>query len=222
MEGGLKFAFKDGRFNGTLTYYNVDQKNNVVFDPLANSFAYQQTVTAGTPNPALRGDNVAAGTTNSKGFEFELNGLIQPNWNVTLSYAHDDQKFKSDPQAFRQGTSVPSVEPNKLTLMTRYDFAESGGQGFFVGGGLIYVDKVYGGFSPGSNNTKTYWVKGGTRLDAFVGYRFKGFGRQQQIRLQGIGINSPVAFNAGFDPVANDRYYLKAKPIINLDYTVTF
>ena len=222
-EGGLKFAFKDGRFNGTLTYYNVDQKNNVVFDPLAKSFLYQQSVSAGTPNPALLGDNVATGTTNSNGVEFELNGLIMPNWNVTFSYAHNDQTFKSDPLAIKQGTKVPALEPNKATLMTRYDLTEGEAKGLFGGGGLIYIDKVYGGFSPGSNNTKTYWAKGGYRLDIFAGYKFKAFGRAQQIKLQAIGLNEPLStYSAGFNPAINDRYYTKGKAIYNLDYTVTF
>jgi len=222
FEGGLKFAYKNGTINGTLTYYTVDQSNNVVFDPLAESFAYRQSVQAGTPNPALLGDQAAVGTTRASGIEFEVNAAFTPQFNVTFGYAHSNQVFHENPNPVIRGTKVANLEPNKITLMARYDFDPTPDKGFFVGLGTVWIDKVYGGFSPGSNNTKTFYAKGGTRIDGFVGYKFKGYGIKQQIKLQVIGANSPIGFSSGFDPVANDRYYLKAKPIVNLDWTVRF
>ena len=194
-----------------------------MFDPLAKSFQYQQTVTAGTPNPALLGDNVAAGTTASKGFEFEINGSITADWGVTFSYAHNDQIFKKNPLAVVQGTKVGGVEPNRLTMYNRYNFDSMGAKGLYAGLGLIYIDKIYGGFSPGSNNTKTNWAKGGLRADVMAGYRFQWLGRGNEIRLQAINANSPETFRSGFDPAKNDAYaYLKAKPSLNIDYTIRF
>ncbi len=222
-EGGFKFAIGQGRFNGTITYYNTEQQNNVVFDPLAKSFLYQQTVTAGTPNPALLGDNVAAGTTASKGVEFEINGSVTPDWGVTFSYAHNDQIFKKNPLAVVQGTKVGGTEPNRMTMYNRFNFDRMGAKGLYTGLGIIYIDKIYGGFSPGSNNTKTYWAKGGLRLDAMVGYRFQWLGRGNEIKFQAINANGPETFRSGFDPARNAPYaYLKAKPSLNFDYTIRF
>lgn len=222
LEGGLKFAFRDNTLNGTLTYYTVDQSNNVVFDPLAESLSYRQSVQAGSPNPALLGDQVAGGTTQSKGVEFEINGAITPNWNLQFSYAYNKQVFKSNPNPLVEGTLVAGQQPHTVAMFTRYDFREGPVSGLYIGGGVVWFDKSFGGFSPGSNNTRTFWRDGTMRLDFITGYRFQAFGRENLIKFTALGFNEPKNFTSGFDPARNDVYYLKAKPILQLDYAITF
>lgn len=222
IEAGLKFTMNKGRINGNITYYNTNQANNIVFDPLANSRSYAQSVAAGTPNPALRGDNVAGGTTHADGFEFDLNAALTPQWSVNFSAAHNDQRFKKNPDPVLQGTRLSGLEPNRMSVYSRYSFDEGAAKGWFVGGGAIWVEKFYGGFSPGSNRTKTYWRDGQLRLDLLAGYKFKAFGRENQIKISGFGINEPKAFASGFNVAANNVYYLNAKAIWYLDYQVKF
>lgn len=222
LEGGLKFQLAQNRVHGTLTYYYTEQSDVIVFDPLAESLAFRQSVQAGAPNPALRGDQVPGGTTSSEGFELDVSGAITPQWNVTFSYAHNDQKLKENPNPVLRGTRVVNNEPNRVGLWTRYDFAGDAAKGLFVGGGVVWFDKAYAGFAPASNNTRTYWRDGTTRLDVILGYRFRALGRDQQIKLSGFGINQPRSFTAGYNPAVNDFYYLKSKPIWYLDYQITF
>ena len=222
VEVGFKFAARGGRINGTATYYNTDQADNIVFDPLARSRSYQQSVTAGTPNPALLGDNVAGGTTHADGFEVDITAAVTPDWNLTFSYAHNNQTFKKNPDPVLKGTKISGLEPNKVAIYTRYDFNRGEAQGLFLGGGLIALEKIYGGFSPGSNRTKTFWRDGQTRIDMLLGYKFKAFGRDQQIKVTGFGLNKPKAFTSGFNTDTNDVYYLKAATIWYLDYQVRF
>lgn len=222
VEGGFKFAFLRNTLNGTLTYYTVDQSDNVVFDPLAESFSFRQSVQAGSPNPALRGDQVAGGTTQSKGVEFEINGAITTNWNVQFSYAYNKQTFKKNPNPVIQGTLVAAQQPHTVAVFTRYDFREGAARGLYLGAGVIHFNKSYGGFSPGSNNTRTYWADGATRLDFIAGYRFQAFGRENLLKFTALGFNGPKNFRAGFDPARNDVYYLESKPILQLDWAITF
>lgn len=222
FEGGLKFQIAQNRINGTLTYYSTEQSDVIVFDPLAESLAYRQSVQAGAPNPALRGDQVPGGTTSSEGFELDVSGAITPQWNVTFSYAHNDQKLKKNPNPVLQGTRVVNNEPNRLAVWTRYDFHGESTKGLFIGGGVIWFDKAYAGFAPASNNTRTYWRDGTSRLDVLLGYKFRAFGRDQQIKLSGFGINQPKSFTAGYNPAVNDFYYLKSKAIWYLDYQIAF
>lgn len=222
LEGGFKFAFRRNTLNGTLTYYTVDQSNNVVFDPLANSLSYQQSVQAGSPNPALRGDNVAAGTTLSRGVEFEINGAITPNWNIQFSYAFNFQEFKKNPNPVVQGTRIAGTQPHTVAVFTRYDFTAGGAKGLYLGGGVVWFNKSFGGFSPGSNNTRNYWADGATRIDTILGYRFRAFERENAIKFTALGWNGPKNFRAGFDPARNNVYYLKSKPILQLDYSIQF
>jgi len=222
IEGGLKFTMNNGRVNGTLTYYNTTQANNIVFDPLARSFSYEQTVAAGTPNPALLGDNVAGGTTGADGIEFDLNAEIMPGWSLTFSAASSDQRFKKNPNPRIQGTRLTGLEPIRVAAFSRYSFERGPAKGLFVGGGAIYVNKIFGGFSPGSNQTKNFWRDAQFRLDVFTGYKFRAFGRENSIKISGFGINEPKVLTSGFDPAVNKPYTLKASAIWYLDYQVRF
>ncbi|CAM4333520.1 hypothetical protein F901_01563 [Acinetobacter dispersus] len=126
-ETGLKGEFLDGKLNAALSVFKTQQDNvaeeiNGVFVPnpnggLSNEKAYRSV------------DGVE-----SKGVEFELDGEIRDNWNLSFGVAHFNAKDA-------KGEEVQTMSSRtSANLFTKYTLDK-----WSVGGGLNYKSKFYTG-----------------------------------------------------------------------------
>jgi catecholate siderophore receptor len=94
------------------------------------------------------------GTKRVRGVELGFSGNITPEWNVFGGYTYQPPRCwmqgppRPPPAAFRlcpgggHRPSLPQHARTQLHLFTNYKVTPR----FTLGGGAIYVDKVYGGF----------------------------------------------------------------------------
>ena len=143
-EVGLKGAFLDGMFTGSLAAFRIRDENRAI-DDLAH------------PNYF-----VSAGHAQSQGWEAEINGRPLPGWDIYAGYTYLMTHVKDDPNGV---TSILDTEEPKKTfkLWTTYRFTGNALDGFRIGGGARAVS---------STSRGTVTQKGYTVFDAQVGYQF--------------------------------------------------
>ncbi|MBH1999489.1 MAG: TonB-dependent receptor [Sphingomonadaceae bacterium] len=188
--------------------YEIGAKANLFGDSLALTLAAFRTETKNARATNDAGTVAFIGERLIKGIEFGFNGNITPEWNVFGGYTYMDSEIVDGGFTVTSGIAAPSVNTGKqfpntpkhsLTAFTNYKVTPA----FTLGGGAIYMSKVYGGYSDTrivSNGavviTKelarmvpSYW-----RFDGNASYSFS-----DAINLQ-VNVNN----------VFNKRYYDKA------------
>lgn len=124
-ETGVKFAFFNGLFTGSMSYYDIVVNDKVRTDPNNPFFSIQD------------------GTQRSKGFEAEILGKPIPELNVMLGYAYDDSEMtKADPklQGLRPAGSGPY---NQFNIWGHYHFSKTFLKNMSLGAGVNYVGETY-------------------------------------------------------------------------------
>lgn len=144
-ETGLKGEFFEGKLNAAFTVFQTQQDN------VAEITGEKITVN-GQPVDAYRSvDGVK-----SKGVEFELDGEILPNWNMSFGVAHFNAKDANDKEV--QTTSARTT----ANLFSKYKLDK-----WSVGGGLNYKSKTYVDESLGQITQDAYVL-----TNLMVGYDF--------------------------------------------------
>ncbi|MFT3976974.1 MAG: TonB-dependent receptor [Sphingomonas bacterium] len=138
------------------TSYEVGTKWNLFDNNLSLALAGFQTKTtnARTTNPD--GTTSYVGTRRIRGVELSYNGNITPEWNIYGGYTYMDSKVTdAGVSAITSGgvtyyyapASVgrpfPNTPEHSFTTYTNYKITPA----LTIGGGAIYMSKVYGGFS---------------------------------------------------------------------------
>ncbi|MNY28360.1 FhuE receptor precursor [compost metagenome] len=119
----------------------------------------------GTPIPGSGGQTAykSVDGTVSKGIEFELNGALTDNWQLTFGgsrYIADDE----------DGTAVnPSQPRTSLKLFTRYQLPML--PELTVGGGARWQNKTWQDLDNGPNGVKQITQDGYTVVDLFTRYQ---------------------------------------------------
>jgi len=90
IEGGVKYAARNGRLTATASVFAIRQSNILVADPVNADF------------------QIAAGRASSRGFEFDLNGEIAPRLDLWVSYAYVDARIDNDVRDPNFGLPVPA------------------------------------------------------------------------------------------------------------------
>ena len=192
--------------------YEIGTKWDLFGDSLALTLAAFRTTTKNARATAENGLVTFIGERRIKGIEFGFNGNITPEWNVFGGYTYMDSRIVDAgytattvggvtlyAPAASTGRQFPNTPKHSLTAFTNYKITPA----FTVGGGAIYMSKVYGGYSDTrtiQNNavviTKSlarmvpsYW-----RFDANASYSF----------------NDAVSLQVNVNNVFNKRYYDKA------------
>lgn len=143
FEGGLRATLLDGRLNGHVALFRIEDRNRAIADPT---------------NPLF---SVAAGEVRSTGAEAEISGQIADGWNLTAGYAYNDTEFTVAPAA-QLGTPFRSTVPkHTANLWTRYTLKN----GISVGGGARFSGEFF-------NRSGTVVFRQGSYLlaNAQVGY----------------------------------------------------
>ena len=131
IEGGVKFELLDGNLQGTATVFQVEQENILAVD---DSFSA-----------------IPAGSAQSTGFEFDLNGQITDSIDFWLSYAYTDAETEddfSDPNfgaTIEAGTRLLNVPEHQFSIQIAKDFDEQGIP-LRAGAGALYVGERLGQF----------------------------------------------------------------------------
>lgn len=192
--------------------YEIGAKANLFGDALSLTLAAFRTETKNARATNDAGSVAYIGERLIKGIEFGFNGNITPEWNVFGGYTYMDSEIVDGGStvttvngvsiaapSVNTGKQFPNTPKHSLTAFTNYKITPA----LTLGGGAIYMAKVYGGYSDTrtiSNGavviTKelarmvpSYW-----RFDGNASYAF----------------SDAVSLQVNVNNVFNKRYYDKA------------
>ncbi|WP_460136079.1 TonB-dependent siderophore receptor [Pseudomonas sp. S1_E04] len=148
-EVGAKFSFLDDALTLTTAYFELQQDNVPLTDPITRR-------------------NIGTQSQESKGYDFTLTGELVPGWNIAAGYTHVDY---SVPKLAKGDTSEFSSQPgDTATLWTSYELQEGRYKGFGAGLGMAAFSSAIGG--AGSDS---YELPGGATTDLSVFYHAKEY-----------------------------------------------
>ncbi|HJW55369.1 MAG TPA: TonB-dependent receptor [Burkholderiaceae bacterium] len=191
---GLKADLFGGRVSGTLSFFDIRNRN--VVNDLAMTNSSGSVVIS----------NVQSGEQRSRGVELNTTITVKDNWQAYLSYSYmnaritefsgrDAEILAQDPSTLDAAgrTNYKNVKlfhnaplqmsaPHMANLWTRYNFTQDGLRGAYVAGGVNYVyDQTILPDGPKSSH-QTYAL-----VNAAVGYEWTRHG--QKMRLDFMGKN---------------------------------
>jgi iron complex outermembrane recepter protein len=190
---GLKADLLDRRLTGTLTFFDVCNRN------IVNDLSYLDPLTG-----SQKFYNVQSGEQRSRGVEMDATFTPIDNWQIYLSYsymkaritefsgndaailAEDPATLNASSQAFYKAVlrfhdaPLQMSAPHLANLWTRYDFLEGSLRGVYAGGGFNFVgDQTLLPDTPAFAH-QTY-----TLVNAMVGYAWAAAGRRMSLELMG-------------------------------------
>lgn len=145
QEIGVKSSFLDGAVQTAVAVFRIEQDNLAQADA-----GYNDPANNFFPSFAAKGSQ-------SKGFELEVIGRVDDNWNISAGYA----QFSAED---RDGVDINVNHPRKkLNLFSTYEFSDMLA-GLTVGGGLSWESESYSDVIPLMLSQQSYQVK----QDSFV------------------------------------------------------
>ncbi|HEU5080596.1 MAG TPA: TonB-dependent receptor [Opitutaceae bacterium] len=173
---GIKTDLLDGRLTSTIDYYQINETNVAVVDPVAN-------VAHGLP----AGQTVFAYYTYGnaqrvRGAQVDLNFNISDDYQLILGMNHFFEADFVAPQSnpLNVGVPLPYQPENTFTVWNRYHVSSGSLAGFFVGGGFHYNSRAALG---GSFNNSQVFVPSFMVWDGLVGYQTKLLGHKVEFRV---------------------------------------
>lgn len=207
FDGGLKANLLDRRLSGTLTLFDIRNRN--IVNDLASTDASGAVVI----------HNVQSGEQRSRGYELDATLALRDNWQLYLSYSrlharitefsgNDHGILAQDPASLdaaglanyrnvRRFHNAPlqMSAPHSANLWTRYDIVTGPLRGVHLAGGLNYVrDQTLLPDSPPSLR-QTY-----TLVNALVGYTWQAGNQHLTLELMGKNLG-----NAHYRPSQSSR-----------------
>jgi catecholate siderophore receptor len=134
------------------TSYEVGTKWQLFDNNLLVSLAGFQTKTSNARTTDANGLALYVGKRRIRGVEVSYNGNITPNWSIYGGYTYMDSKILDAGQtltggilapAAGTGRAFPNTPKHSFTTFTNYKITPK----LTLGGGAIYMSKVYGGYS---------------------------------------------------------------------------
>lgn len=181
-ETGIKAEFLDGRLNGTLAIFRIEQTN--VAELLLNADGTNVKVNDSNGNPTAENAYYAAKGVESEGVELNLEGEINDEWSLNFGVANFE---------------VEDAKGNKIrttdSRTTADIFVKYKNDAWFAGAGVNYYSKIYTG------SDASLIERGDVYLaNAMFGYKFdQNFSVQLNANnlfdkkyYEGIGTNSMV------------------------------
>jgi iron complex outermembrane receptor protein len=190
---GAKADLFGGRTSGTLTYFDVSNRN------IVNDLAYLDPASG-----SQKFFNVQSGEQRSRGIEFDATFQPANSWQVYVSYSYmkarivefsgnDSAILAQDPATLDaagqanyknvlrfHNAPLQMSAPHMANLWTRYDFSMDATPGFYVGGGFNFVyDQTLLSDTP-QDARQTY-----TLVNALFGYAWGPRERRTSIELMG-------------------------------------
>lgn len=234
-EAGLKVEVLNGKISGTVSYYEISQTGGFQVDSKAENLNTQRwdgmsdaeraVAFPGKTRSDLLGDNVPGGKQESKGFEADL--FIQPTrqWQVMLSYAHNNQEVVSAINTATIGQSTSGHVKDQFSVLTKYAFTDGSVKGLFIGAGLHAAGKALQDYNgPGGSaryNPSTL------DLEAFSGYKFKLLGYDASVQLNVKNITRQAEYfgwkaTGSASVIATERYEIPTAVRYSLTFGLDF
>jgi len=132
-EVGIKGEYFDGALNASAALFRMDQKNRAFRSTDQSQCAGYPTVTCYS----------AAGEVRSQGVEFELQGAVTPNWQVSLGYTVAIARYRKDANASNVGALFDTDTPRHLFKLSTMYRLSGPLQGWRVGGSIYHQDAIY-------------------------------------------------------------------------------
>jgi iron complex outermembrane receptor protein len=148
---GIKTDLLGGRISGTLTYFDIRNKN--IVNDLATTNSTGSVVVS----------NVQSGEQRSQGVELDATVTLTDNWQMYLSYSYMDARITEfsgndtailtqDPATLDaagqanyknvkrfHNAPLQMSAPHLANLWTRYNFSQGAAKGAYIGGGVNFV-----------------------------------------------------------------------------------
>lgn len=147
MEVGLKRDWYGGKWNTTLSLYNIEKKNGITADP------------TNTINEQF---SVVLGATRVQGVEFELKGEITKGFNAIFNYAFTENKVtESNTPEYVVGDRIPGYAKHTMNGWLNYTVTDGdlSGLGLSFGGSFLADRSTWDWGSAGSPLEMDDYVK---------------------------------------------------------------
>jgi outer membrane receptor protein involved in Fe transport len=152
-EAGVKLDLYDRKVTGTLSYFDTTDKNRSVNDSSAFNVNTRDINGNGPRDPGFnpdalapntsRGDTVAVGEYNSKGWDFEVTLALARGLQATLSATLVDAGVTKDPNPSFVGQKNGGFAERNYAAIANYRFFRGPLKGFSLGGGYRYTSDRY-------------------------------------------------------------------------------
>ena len=154
-EVGLKFEGLSGRISGTVSVFELKNRNLPVNDP-----------TAINASGGL-GDTVQVGEQTSEGVDFSAFYFPTDAWQITGGWSYVDTYISKDTNAANLGRNFSNNPYNRVSLFNSYRLAG----GLTIGGGAIYSGEIDRGWTDSSG--RQVQNDAYTLIDVFARYDWK-------------------------------------------------
>ncbi|WP_080777275.1 TonB-dependent siderophore receptor [Chryseobacterium phocaeense] len=190
MEIGVKKDWLGGKWNTTVSAYNIIKNNATVNDP-ANSPSEQYSI--------------LLGKTRVQGVEFDLKGEITRGFNAIFNYAFTENKIieSNDPKNNPEGKRVPGYAKHTANGWLNYTFTDGLLEGFGLSFGGTYL------------GDRSSWDWGGTNTQQMGDYVKFDAGASWENSKFRVGLNVFNVFNRYLysgSPYGNYYYYQADAP----------
>jgi len=242
-EFGFKFDIMKDVLSGTVSYYmitqtggyqrdyNADNANQVAWDSMTDA---ERIAAYGTADDSYRsqitdregqlGDYVAGQEQESKGFEVDLAYQPVKNWQILLSYAHNDVEITDSENEANIGDIPTSGHiADQMSITSKFSFIDGALKDVYVGGGFQWAGESFQGYY---NDVERYYPDT-YYLEAFAGYKFQTFGAESTIQINIKNITQQddyVGWKAtgSSSIIATDPYEVSTPMRVNLSYRISF
>jgi iron complex outermembrane receptor protein len=228
IEFGAKFAFMDGKLNGTFSYYDIEQTGGFQYDSTAENLSTQRwdsmtpaqravAFPGTTDRSQLLGDQVPGAVQDSTGFEIDLN--YQPTRSLVFqfSFANNDQEIVEAANAASVGLSNQGHVKTRWAVLTKYTFIEGGMEGLYIGTGIHSTGQALQDYQGGVPRYNPSFVG----AEAFAGYRFRigEYDSMVQLNIKNITqVDEFVGWVPNGTALATERYRVGTP----MTFSVTF
>lgn len=190
MELGVKKDWFGGKWNTTLSAYNIIKNNSTINDP---------------SNSPLEQFSILLGKTRVQGVEFDLKGEITKGFNAIFNYAFTENKIieSNDPANNPKGKRVPGYAKHTANAWLNYTFTDGLLEGFGLSFGGTYL------------GDRSSWDWGGTNTQQMNDYVKFDAGASWENSKFRVGLNVFNVFNRYLysgSPYANYYYYQAEAP----------
>ncbi|GAB3169267.1 TonB-dependent siderophore receptor [Telluribacter humicola] len=202
-ELGVKKDWFGGRWNSTLSLYQITKNNQLVGDP-------------SDPTQTL---SLQLGQTRTQGVELDITGEIVTGLNAVVNYAYTNSEITKDTDPAKVGTKVPGFAEHVTNAWLNYRHGKGTLQGLGVSLGYQYQVNRHPWFiADGTNSALPNYF----RLDGAVSYQFKKVTLAVNVNnLLNTYLYSGAPYDFNYDGTS-DGFYWQAEAPRNVRISVGY